>query len=62
MTELLARDSRLRRRPIAASDVHGLSELVDSAGDLRTLPSQLPDSNPQMGGLDGFYACRLERL
>jgi 16S rRNA (cytosine967-C5)-methyltransferase len=62
VTELLARDSRLRRRPIAASDVHGLSELVDSAGDLRTLPSQLPDSNPQMGGLDGFYACRLERL
>jgi 16S rRNA (cytosine967-C5)-methyltransferase len=62
VTELLARDSRVRRRPIDAADVHGLAELVDHNGDLRTLPSQLPDSNPQMGGLDGFYACRLERL
>lgn len=62
VAELLARDSRLRRRPIVAADVHGLAELVDSNGDLRTLPCHLPDSTPQMSGLDGFYACRLERL
>ncbi len=61
VTELLARDSRVRRRPLVESDVHGRAEFLDGAGDLRTLPCQLPDSNPQMGGLDGFYACRMER-
>ena len=62
VTDLLARDSRVRRRPVVASEVHGRAEFVDATGDLRTLPCQLPDSNPQMGGLDGFYACRLERM
>jgi 16S rRNA (cytosine967-C5)-methyltransferase len=57
----LAADSRLRRRPLSAADVAGLSELIDGAGDLRTLPCHLPDSNSQMAGLDGFYAARLER-
>lgn len=61
IAELLARDSRVRRRPVVASEVHGLAELLTVDGDLRTLPCQLPDSNPQMGGLDGFYACRIER-
>lgn len=62
VTDLLARDSGARRRPVVANEVHGRAEFVDTAGDLRTLPCQLPDSNPQMGGLDGFYACRMERL
>ncbi|MGH6770761.1 MAG: RsmB/NOP family class I SAM-dependent RNA methyltransferase, partial [Xanthobacteraceae bacterium] len=57
----LATDSRLRRRPLSAADVDGVESLIDSAGDLRTLPCHLPDSNPQMAGLDGFYAARLER-
>ena len=29
------------------------------AGDLRTLPCHLPDPDPRMAGLDGFYAARL---
>lgn len=62
VTELLAGDSRLRRRPVAADEVHGRAEFLTGDGDLRTLPCQLPDSNPQMGGLDGFYACRIARL
>jgi 16S rRNA (cytosine967-C5)-methyltransferase len=59
---LLAGDSRIGRRPIAAAEVGGLAELVTAAGDLRTLPCHLPDPNPQWGGLDGFYAARLERI
>ncbi len=47
----------LERRPIAAAEVGGRSELVDSAGDLRTLPCHLAAE----GGLDGFYAARLVR-
>jgi 16S rRNA (cytosine967-C5)-methyltransferase len=60
--DLLARDPRLRRRPIAPSEVGGLAALITAAGDLRTLPCQLPDPDPRMAGLDGFYAARLERL
>ena len=62
VTELLARDSRLCRRPVVTGEVHGRSEFLNADGDLRTLPCHLPDSNPQMSGLDGFYACRLARL
>ena len=59
--DLLARDSRLRRRPVEPAEVGGLSEFLTGAGDIRTLPFQLPDSTPQLGGMDGFYAVRLER-
>jgi 16S rRNA (cytosine967-C5)-methyltransferase len=62
VTALLAGDSRVRRRPVVADEVHGRPEFLTTAGDLRTLPCQLPDSNPQMAGLDGFYACRMERI
>ena len=47
-----------KRRPLAASELFGLKELIDDEGALRTLPSHLAER----GGLDGFYACRLERL
>ena len=30
-------------------------------GDLRTLPCHLPDPDPRMAGLDGFYAARIVR-
>ncbi len=58
----LADNEGFRRRPLRAgelggSDLGGLSELVTPQGDLRTLPSHLANQ----GGLDGFYACRLER-
>jgi len=59
--DLLARDSRLRRRPVEPAEVGGLSEFLTGAGDIRTLPFQLPDPTPQLGGMDGFYAVRLER-
>jgi len=29
---------------------------------LRTLPCHLPDADPRMAGLDGFYAARLQRM
>ena len=58
---LLARDSRVTRAPIAVDEVFGRSELINAAGDLRTLPTQLPDAEPRWGGIDGFYAARLTR-
>jgi 16S rRNA (cytosine967-C5)-methyltransferase len=56
---LLASESAMRRVPIEASEVAGLSEILSAEGDLRTLPSHLPHEDPRLGGLDGFYAARL---
>ncbi len=55
---LLAAESGLRRWPIVAQELAGQEALIDARGDLRCLPSQLSDE----GGMDGFYAARLERL
>lgn len=56
---LLATESGVRRAPVAADEVSGLSEIVTRDGDLRTLPCHLPHADPRLGGLDGFYAARL---
>jgi 16S rRNA (cytosine967-C5)-methyltransferase len=58
---LLERNADLRRSPIGPDEVAGLAELLTPAGDLRTLPCHLPDPNPRMAGLDGFYAARIVR-
>jgi 16S rRNA (cytosine967-C5)-methyltransferase len=56
---LLAADSSLRRAPIAAGEVAGLTEILNADGDLRTLPCHLRHDDPRLAGLDGFYAARL---
>ena len=56
---LLAAEPALRRDPIAAAEVAGLSEILTPEGDLRTLPCHLPNADPKLGGLDGFFAARL---
>ncbi len=55
---LLGDAAPLRRLPIRAEELAGHGELIDANGDLRSLPSHLST----LGGLDGFYACRLVRL
>ncbi|HVX76826.1 MAG TPA: transcription antitermination factor NusB [Bradyrhizobium sp.] len=55
----LATEPSMRRLPIEAGEVAGLSEIITSEGDLRTLPCHLPRPEPRLGGLDGFYAARL---
>ncbi len=54
---LLSGGPPVRRDAISAGEVGGLAGLITADGDLRTLPSHLAD----MGGMDGFYACRLVR-
>jgi 16S rRNA (cytosine967-C5)-methyltransferase len=56
---LLATEPSVRRAPIDASEVAGLSQILTATGDLRTLPCHLPHEDPRLGGLDGFYAARL---
>jgi 16S rRNA (cytosine967-C5)-methyltransferase len=55
---LLSGGAPARRLPIAANELGGLAELLTPAGDLRSLPCHLGEK----GGMDGFYAARLERL
>jgi 16S rRNA (cytosine967-C5)-methyltransferase len=59
ISAFLAAESSMRRVPIVASEVAGLTEIVTAEGDLRTLPCHLPRDEPRLGGLDGFYASRL---
>lgn len=51
---LLASGAPMTRRPIAAAELFDLDDLITPLGDMRTLPHFL-------GGMDGFYACRLVR-
>jgi 16S rRNA (cytosine967-C5)-methyltransferase len=59
ISALLATESAVRRVPIDAGEVAGLTEIVTAEGDLRTLPCHLPHQDPRLGGFDGFYAARL---
>jgi 16S rRNA (cytosine967-C5)-methyltransferase len=54
---LLARDKRLARRPVQASELPGLADAITPAGDVRTLPSMWAER----GGMDGFYIARLQK-
>src|SRR6201990_2543403 len=56
---LLAAEPAMRRVPIEAGEVAGLTEILTAEGDLRTLPCHLPHPDPRLRGLDGFYAARL---
>jgi 16S rRNA (cytosine967-C5)-methyltransferase len=61
IANLLAKDDRVERVPIAPAEAFGHPELLNDAGELRTLPFHFPDSEPRWGGLDGFFAARLRR-
>lgn len=55
---LLAGGAPLRRVPVRPDEVGGLAELITADGDLRTLPCHLAGR----GGMDAFFAARLERV
>jgi 16S rRNA (cytosine967-C5)-methyltransferase len=61
VAELLRKHLDLRRRPIAASEIGGLAELLSPDGDLRSLPCHLGDPDPRWSGLDGFFAARIDK-
>jgi len=57
---LLARESRLRRLPLTTGEIPGADAFLTPEGDLCTLPLHWPSDEPRMGGLDGFFAARLQ--
>ncbi len=58
---LLRRNPDVMRVPIESEEVGGIPDIINENGELRTLPSQLPASDPRLSGLDGFFAARLIR-
>lgn len=58
--EFLKRHPNMKRKPVTASEVGGLEELLTKDGDVRCLPCHMKDAdNEAMGGMDGFFAARL---
>jgi len=54
---LFAEGAAVARVPVRAEEVGGLAHAITPAGDLRTLPCHWAEQ----GGMDGFFAARLER-
>ena len=59
LNAFLASESGVRRAPVSAGEVAGLTDILTPEGDIRTLPCHLPHADPRLGDLDGFYAARL---
>jgi 16S rRNA (cytosine967-C5)-methyltransferase len=61
----LLQRAALARVPVTSAEVGGVADLVTPEGDLRTLPCHLGGAEAAAGGppggLDGFYAARLQR-
>ncbi|MCE1235466.1 MAG: methyltransferase domain-containing protein [Hyphomicrobiales bacterium] len=49
------------REPVRAEEIGGLAAAITDDGDLRTRPDLLPNPDPRLAGLDGFFAARLRR-
>lgn len=58
----LERQPGFRRSPVSPHEIGNLGSAINSEGDLRTLPHQLPGETPRLSGWAGFYASRLIRL
>jgi 16S rRNA (cytosine967-C5)-methyltransferase len=61
ISEILARMPGLNRLPVAANEIHGLERAVTPHGDVRLLPTFLPNEVPRLAGMDGFFVARLLR-
>jgi 16S rRNA (cytosine967-C5)-methyltransferase len=65
IAKLLASDQRVTRWPFKHNEISDLdSELtqaINQKGELRTFPFMLPNEDPRLQGIDGFFAARLLR-
>jgi 16S rRNA (cytosine967-C5)-methyltransferase len=55
---LLASGAPARRIPIGAEELDGMADTITPEGDLRSFPFQLAER----GGMDAFFAARLQKL
>lgn len=59
LARLLSARTDIKVAPISPEEIGGRAEWIDSQGALRTLPHYLQLSDPDLSGMDGFYAARL---
>ncbi len=59
---LLRRNQDLRRVAIMPGEIGIAAEWLNDQGELRTLPHFLPDPEPRLAGIDGFFAARLTKV
>lgn len=57
----LAERDDFRLDPVRPDELSVLSGAIDGKGRLRTVPTMLPNDEPRLAGLDGFFAARLVR-
>lgn len=57
----LARRPDFARVPVVPGEDGIPAEWINAEGEVRTLPTHLPDEDPRFAGLDGFFAARLRR-
>ncbi|MBV9288924.1 MAG: MFS transporter, partial [Hyphomicrobiales bacterium] len=56
---LIRRDPDVRPAMARPGEIGGLTECLNAAAELRTLPCSLWSDDPRRSGLDGFFAARL---
>lgn len=56
-----AADQRVAISPVEADEIGGLHEFLSNDGTVRTLPHHMAMEPKRLGGLDGFFAGRLQR-
>jgi len=59
--QFLATHANFEREPVHVHEIGGLTQAISPEGDLRTLPTHLVMDDPELSGLDGFYAARFRR-
>jgi 16S rRNA (cytosine967-C5)-methyltransferase len=58
---LLSARKDLSLVPVEPGEIGGRAEWIDAQGALRTLPCDLQLSDPDLSGMDGFYAARIRK-
>ena len=57
----LRRNPDFRRDAVDPAGLGAPAEFVNRDGDLRTTPQMLPNEDPRLAGVDGFFAARVSR-
>ena len=61
LTRLATRNHELTLVPVEPGELTGLAETRTPEGAVRTLPSHLPNPEPRLAGLDGFFIVRWQK-
>ncbi|WP_448954595.1 RsmB/NOP family class I SAM-dependent RNA methyltransferase [Labrys neptuniae] len=61
IARFLAGNQDFALEPVTPAEISDIAGAITPEGYLRTLPSLLPDPEPVLAGMDGFFAAKLRR-